>query len=251
MALLLVTGASSAMAQGPRTAQRDLDAARERWREGHVRDYHFSVERVCFCTPAFRGPATIVVRDGAPLDPPAPFEEVATVPRLHAIVQTAIDDHVDRLTVAYDELGVPRSIDVDPSTTTADEEVSYRVAGFGADTPRAVAKGDLRLALQWRGPQGDARRTLACRDGALASAWPDPAVCARLLATPTLIVPIAIETRDVRGTPDPQLFTVVGHIEGLPVQFTWRGQGSSTRLARLREWETTLGPDAIAAIRTS
>ena len=260
-AVLLVTGASSALAQAPLspgpvdpsiadgTAQQQLDAARQRWQAAHIRHYHFSVERVCFCPPSFRGPATIVVRDRVALAPPAEFDEVATVPRLHGIVQKAIDDRVERLTVAYDARGVPLSISIDRSSMIADEEVAYRVTGFTVDRPRRFAKGDVRLRLVWKGPRGDARRTLVCRDGVLTSRWPDRGVCTRLLTTPVLTKPITVETRDRRVTRDPKLFSVVGHIEGRLLRFSWRGQGSSTRLTRLRAWETALGPNAIAAVR--
>jgi hypothetical protein len=263
IAALLATATSSAMAQAPPpadpvdpriadgTAQRELDAARRDWRDAHVRNYHLTIERRCFCPPESRGPVTIVVRDDVPLAPPAAFADVATVPRLHAAVQRAIDDRVERLAVTYAARGVPVSIDVDRSTMIADEEISYRVTGFAVDRPRSFAKGDVRLHLRWEGPRGDATRTLACRDGVLTSPWPDRAVCTRLLATPALGEPITIETRDLQVTPDPQLFQARGHIEGHRVQFTWRGRGSSTRLARLREWETALGPDAIAAVRGS
>jgi hypothetical protein len=85
----------------------------------------------------------------------------------------------------------------------------------------------------------------------LTSDWPDPAVCTRLLATPALAEPITIETKDLRLTPDPQLFSARGQIEGRLLRFVWQGQGSSTRLARLREWDTALGPDAVAEVRGS
>jgi hypothetical protein len=242
-----VGGVDPTIANG--SAQQALDAARAQWQQAGVVDYHYTVERICFCAPAFRGPAAIVVRNGQALSPPSQFEEVATVPKLHAVVQDAIDDQVERLDVEYGPDGVPLSIEVDPSTQIADEEVSFRVTGFGADRPRAFAKGDLAVHLRWRGPGGDASRLLVCRDGVLLSNWADPAACLRLLADPALVQPITIETRDLRITPDPQLFSAVGHIEGRLVAFTWRGRGSGTRLARLRAWETALGADAIADAR--
>jgi hypothetical protein len=261
-AVVLLTGASSvtAQAQVPThpvdpniangTAQQQLNAARQRWQAAHIGDYHFTVERSCFCPPSFRGPATIVVRNGAALAPPAAFAEVATVPRLHAIVQKAINDQVERLDVTYDARGVPLSISIDVSSQIADEETAYKVTDFTVDRPRYSAKGDVRLRLHWEGPRGNATRTLVCRDGVLRSAWPDPAVCTRVLAT-ALAKPITAETKDLRFTADPKLFSAGGRIEGRLVQFTWPGQGSGTRLARLREWETALGPDAIAAVRGS
>jgi hypothetical protein len=260
-AIVLLAGASSAAAQAaPRatvvdpqivsgSAQRQLDAARGRWRAADVRDYHFTVERQCFCVPAFRGPVTIVVRDDVPLAAPAPFTGVATVPRLHAVVQEAIDDRVDRLAVEYDKLGVPTSIFVDRSTSVADEEIGYRLSSFAVDAPQEHAKGDARLYLRWEGPLGDATHTLKCRDGVPTGSWPDRAVCTRLLTTSVLTEPITAETKDLRYTEDPQLFAVIGHIEGRRLKFKWVGRGSSTRLARLRRWETALGRDAIAAVR--
>jgi hypothetical protein len=258
---LLMTGASSAVAQAPLpsgpvdpsiangTAQQELDAARQRWQAANIRHYHFTVERLCFCPPSFRGPATIVVRDGVALAPPPEFDDVDAIPKLHAIVQKAISDRVERLTVAYDARGVPGSISIDQNSMIADEEIAYRVTGFTVDRPRHFAKGDVRLRLVWKGPRGNTERRLVCRDGVLASRWPDPAVCTRLLTTPVLTQPITRETRDLRVTRDPKLFSVVGHIEGRLLRFAWRGQGSSTRLKRLREWETALGPDAIRAVR--
>jgi hypothetical protein len=192
-----------------------------------------------------------VVRNGATLSPPAAFEEVSTVPKLHAVVQKAIDDEVEKLTVQYDAKGVPLSIFADRSTMIADEEIRYHVTDFVVDHPKVWAKGDLALHLHWKGPNGNATRTLICRDGVLLTGWPDAAACTRLLAAPSLAEPIKIETRDLRVTPDPRLFTVVGHVEGRLLAFAWRGQGSGTRLARLRAWETALGADAIAAVRGS
>jgi hypothetical protein len=233
------------------TAQAELDAAVAHWNQAGIADYHFTVERICFCVPAFRGPATIIVRGGEALAPPAQFEDVATVAKLHALVQKAIDDQVEDLEVHYDDRGVPVSIQVDASTMIADEEVSFRVTDFAFDAPAPWARGDLALLVHWRGPNDNASRKVICRDGVLVGGWPDRAVCARLLTSPTLTQPITVETRDLRITPDTQLFIAVGHIEGRWVAFSWLGRGSSTRLARLRAWETALGEDAIATVRGS
>jgi hypothetical protein len=260
MMIAALAGAATASAAAPAAvdpqiangaAQQQLDAAKADFQQAGIGDYHFSVERLCFCAPAFRGPAAIVVRNGAALSPPPEFEELSTVPKLHAVVQEAIDDEVEKLTVQYDANGVPLSIFVDVSAGFIDDEITYRVTNFVVDHPKAWARGDLALHLQWKGPDGNATRTLICRDGVLLTAWPDAAVCTRLLAAPSLAEPITIETRDLRVTRDPRLFTAVGHVEGRFLAFAWRGQGSSTRLGRLRAWETALGADAIATVRGS
>ena len=142
-ALMLGAGASSALAHAPQravdpgiangTAQQQLNAAIQRWQTAQISNYHYTVERVCFCAPSFRGPVTIVVRNDKPQGTPAGFEDVATVPLLHAIVQKAIDDNVDRLGVVYDRRGVPLSIAIDRSVMIADDEITYRVSGFTVD----------------------------------------------------------------------------------------------------------------------
>jgi Family of unknown function (DUF6174) len=114
------------------TEQRRLDAARDRWRAGGVRNYRFQVRLTCFCLPKVREPAVIVVRRGRPRQAPARLRRVATVPRLLRVVQRAVDDRVDGLSVRYGRHGVPRSISIDPSRGVADEETAYTVDFFRA-----------------------------------------------------------------------------------------------------------------------
>jgi hypothetical protein len=109
------------------SAQRALDAARERWRATSIRSYRFRLRIQCFCRPETRLPALIVVRRGKPVDPPARLRAVATVPRLLREVQKAIDDRVADLSVRYGRRGVPRSIEIDRSRMIADEEIGYVV----------------------------------------------------------------------------------------------------------------------------
>jgi hypothetical protein len=109
------------------SAQRELDAARERWRAAGLSSYRFRVRNVCFCGPRFTRPAWVFVRDGRPVDPPKRVRDVATVPRLLRKVQTAIDERVDGLSVRYGARGVPRSIAIDYVKQLADEEDTFIV----------------------------------------------------------------------------------------------------------------------------
>ena len=109
------------------SAQRALDAARERWRDAAIGSYRFRVRIECFCGPSFTRPAVIVVRHGRPVDPPRRLRGVATVPRLHRVVQGAIEDRVDGLSVRYGRRGVPRRVAINPSRMVFDEEITYVV----------------------------------------------------------------------------------------------------------------------------
>lgn len=130
--LALAAGAPPALAQDARTdasiadgsAQRALDRARAEWKAAAVRSYRFEVRTSCFCPPA--EPERFVVRGGRA----SSTSPLATIPRLHRVVQRAIDDRVERLFVRFGKLGIPRSIGIDRSTSIADEEVSYGVTGF-------------------------------------------------------------------------------------------------------------------------
>lgn len=113
------------------TAQRDLDAARATWREAEIRHYRMRVRTDCFCAGDVRRPRRIEVRDGRPVErAPAHLRAYATVWRLFARIQDAIDDEVAGLTVAYDKHGAPRSLWVDISELMADEEHGVRIVRF-------------------------------------------------------------------------------------------------------------------------
>lgn len=115
------------------TAQRELDAARTRWRAYGQRHYRMRIATDCFCTPDTRRARRIEVLDGRPVQrPPAHLRGYATVWRLFSRVQDAIDDEVAGLTVEYDAHGVPRELFVDVSHMIADEEHGVRVVRFRA-----------------------------------------------------------------------------------------------------------------------
>ncbi|MDW5595076.1 DUF6174 domain-containing protein [Conexibacter stalactiti] len=110
------------------SAQRRLDAARERWAALGARSYSFRVRVSCFCPDTIRRPRTIVVRRGKPVGSiPTHLRRYATVPRLFTRVQDAIDGDVARLTATYGARGVPKTIYVDQSFQIADEEQGVTV----------------------------------------------------------------------------------------------------------------------------
>ncbi|HST39048.1 MAG TPA: DUF6174 domain-containing protein [Conexibacter sp.] len=115
------------------TAQRELDAARDRWAALGVRSYRLRVRVSCFCPDTIRRARTIVVRRGKPVGPvPSHLRRYATVPRLFTRVQDAIDADVARLTATYGAHGVPKTIYVDQSEMIADEEQGVTVDRFKA-----------------------------------------------------------------------------------------------------------------------
>jgi hypothetical protein len=114
------------------SAQRALDAARERWRATGIRSYDFRVAVECFCTREATRPAKVRVRDGRPVRPPRRVEDVATVRRLQRRVQKAIDGRVAGLDVTYGRRGVPLRIGIDPDRAFADDETGYRAGRLRA-----------------------------------------------------------------------------------------------------------------------
>lgn len=115
------------------SAQRRLDAARERWAALDARSYRLRVRVSCFCPDSIRRARTMVVRRGKPVGPvPSHLRRYATVPRLFTRVQDAIDGGVARLTATYGPNGVPKTIYVDQSFQIADEEQGVTVDRFSA-----------------------------------------------------------------------------------------------------------------------
>ncbi len=106
------------------SAQKELDAARARWRKHGFRSYREEIDRSCFCPPD--PPRVVRVGGGRLLRPvTADVREVATVPRQFRVVQQAIDERVSGLAVRYGRRGNPVSVGVDPSEFIADEESYY------------------------------------------------------------------------------------------------------------------------------
>ena len=111
------------------SAQRALDAARERWRAAAVRSYSVGVRRSCFCpqTKVVR----VVVRGGVlARSTPEDVRAFATVPRQFALVQKAIDGRYAALSARYGSRGNPVAINLDPVAMVADEETYYTFSGL-------------------------------------------------------------------------------------------------------------------------
>ena len=114
------------------SAQRGLDRARRRWRRAGIHNYRFELNVLCFCVT--RGPVVVFVRNDRPVDAPETVRDVATVRRLHRVVQRAIDRNVPDLSVRYDRRGIPRGIEIDNIEQAIDDEVAYRVEHFWRGT---------------------------------------------------------------------------------------------------------------------
>lgn len=130
-------GAETPDAVLPSTVDGDLAQARQRWETLALRDYTITVARVCRCTPEFRGPFDVTVREGLVesilvAGAPAVAEIAAdsfTVDGLFGQIDESLSG--DRLDVVFDpQRGIPVTILSDPTLGTADDEVELRVVRF-------------------------------------------------------------------------------------------------------------------------
>lgn len=123
--------------------QADLDAAKGRWAAGGLTDYRFHVRRSCFCPPEYTREQTVDVIDGEAYRPPKPVEDIATVPRLFALIQKGIDGD-GTITVTYADSGLPTAISADPVPMAVDDEYGVTAGGLektDGTPPRPVAAG--------------------------------------------------------------------------------------------------------------
>jgi len=111
------------------SAQTALDTARERWKALSIRSYDYEVRRSCFCPGS--GWIRIKVRGSSPSKGSAKTaKDLATVPRLHRVIQSAIDGKSHELTVKYGARGVPTQISVNSIQYVADEEQYLSIRRF-------------------------------------------------------------------------------------------------------------------------
>jgi len=104
-----------------------LEHARERWAAMRLADYAFTVGWECACEEP-RDPPVVVVRGGIPVDPPSAVRHVATVERLFALVERAIDERDHVLRVRYDgRTGLPRVIATQPAQIRSTDDISTGV----------------------------------------------------------------------------------------------------------------------------
>lgn len=106
------------------SAARELAGARKRWRKLGLRNYDFRLRLSCFCAPEFTAPRQIRVRRGKARKP-GQVRRYATVPKLFAVIQEAIDEGFSGLTVRYGRTGLPRRVSTDRSRLTLDEEFGF------------------------------------------------------------------------------------------------------------------------------
>lgn len=124
---------------GGLAAQREaFQRARATWDRAAPRDYRYTVERICFCTPDYRGPVTVTVRGGVPVSVTGEgggtaeqFGTMATIPLLFDAIGRELAGTPAELHAEYDpQRGYPTSFSVDPSRQIADDERGFRVTGF-------------------------------------------------------------------------------------------------------------------------
>ena len=130
LALGLVMGAC---AQGGREADTSLVDAEARWADAGITDYTLTVSYGCFCVRERVGPFEVTVAGGEVVEvrfegevieptPGVTPVEVFTVEGLFAEVRANQD--AARLTVEYDDNGVPTLIEIDRLIEAIDDELT-------------------------------------------------------------------------------------------------------------------------------
>ncbi|GAB4568491.1 MAG: hypothetical protein Tsb0020_22010 [Haliangiales bacterium] len=125
--------ADSKLDAAPR--QQPLEAAQALWDAAALSRYQFTYQRSCLCLPEYTNPTLIEVENGTIT---SAFDQVAMVDRapenyhsveqLFEVIQDAIDQDADEITVSYDgSQGFPTDVFIDYSLGTADEEFSVTV----------------------------------------------------------------------------------------------------------------------------
>jgi hypothetical protein len=130
----LVLAISCNDATGPGPLNRDLEAARQRWRAQNLHTYAFTLQRSCFCAnihPLY----VLVLSDTVAGVLDLETGETAdrhlgeTVEGLFAFIENAIDRRAKVIRAEYDATkGFPTEIEYDGAAQIADDETFYRVS---------------------------------------------------------------------------------------------------------------------------
>lgn len=119
----------------------DLEAARATFASHVQSSYGFTWRMSCFCSSNTLRPTRIVVTGGAIasatfVDDQRPVGEpersgLRTIEGVFDLIEQAIADGVDELTVTYDDqYAYPRLVVIDPARDGHDDETSLQLSGF-------------------------------------------------------------------------------------------------------------------------
>jgi hypothetical protein len=138
--VLLVAAGACSSSTDPSDQAQALALSRARWYGSGIGDYHFTIARLCECTPETVGPVVVEVRDGQVAErkyasgitvDPQYAELFTDVPGLFELIDEAIRRDAAGLAVRYNSAyGYPESIQIDWVAGTVDDEVSYRITDF-------------------------------------------------------------------------------------------------------------------------
>lgn len=118
-----------------------LQRYRARWAARVPPAYRYTIRVGCFCPSELTQPVEVEVRDGAPTAmigatsrkpvQSAQFGEAAPIEQLFVVIQRAIDQNADRVSVEYDpDFGYPRAIAIDYRRNALDDEITYTIEKF-------------------------------------------------------------------------------------------------------------------------
>lgn len=124
-------------------ASSEFDQAKDKWQEAGITHYRFNLDISCFCAFRENMPLVIEVQDGevvsmeyssgAEIEPAVLdlFQQYATIDRIFAELEKALNGGADSVTVTYDETyGFPTQVSIDFDQQAADEEIYLTISGF-------------------------------------------------------------------------------------------------------------------------
>ena len=123
----------------------ELDSHLSLWQQARLGDYTYEYNVLCECSDNFGQPIKVTVTNGEiesvvyaeSGDPPVVVLTHRGAPRYHTIdrlfdmIQDAINDEADQITVSYDsEFGYPTNIEIDSNVNATDDEYTLNATRF-------------------------------------------------------------------------------------------------------------------------
>jgi hypothetical protein len=135
LSMLLIVFPGRAAMQDKLSPEAELARAEARWRERGPKTYQYQVSITCFCAPFLNDRVRVI--NGVP-EPAKGLDGFNTVEKLFERIRQAISRGQYRISVKYDDqLGYPRSADLDPRREVSDDELFFVVRSFRPNTTGA------------------------------------------------------------------------------------------------------------------
>eukprot|EP01024_Parvocaulis_polyphysoides_P003666 TRINITY_DN10977_c0_g2_i1.p1 TRINITY_DN10977_c0_g2~~TRINITY_DN10977_c0_g2_i1.p1 ORF type:complete len:220 (-),score=13.78 TRINITY_DN10977_c0_g2_i1:111-770(-) len=113
------------------TAQQEFSVNKQKWLQSNVRQYSYSVQRICYCPPEASRQIQVEVCDNKLSIVPQQYKQFNTIDKIFQFVEGQFQRNPSNITIQYDStFGFIKYVSLDQNKFSASEEIGLRVDNF-------------------------------------------------------------------------------------------------------------------------